>query len=191
MNRSPGDARDAGLGAPRRPSRPPLDGVDAPMSPEQEAGPTPGAKPKREISPARLAANRANASRSTGPRTPLGKSASKLNGLVHGMRAESDILPGEDPEALERRIATWADELGADTESERYLAEAAAKASWRIDRCRGAEAAALSRKGLKGGEDYDNTLAEEVEQLAYRLADEPWAVVRRLRRSSAGCRWLI
>src|SRR4051794_1538377 len=155
--------------------------------PESETG----AKPKREISPARLAANRANSLRSTGPRTPLGKSVSKLNGLVHGMRAESDLLPGEDPEALDRRIATWADELGAETESQRYLAEAAAKASWRIDRCRGAEAAALSRRVLRAGEGYDDALAEEVERLAERLGDDPAGVVRRLRRSTAGCRWLI
>src|SRR3954452_22821612 len=91
-----------------------------------------GAEPKREISPARLAANRANSRLSTGPRTPRGKSASKFNGLVHGMRAESDILPGEDPEELDRRLETWADELGAETESERYLVEEAVKASWRI-----------------------------------------------------------
>src|SRR4029077_19294486 len=135
-------------GACRRPSRSPLDESDASMARQQQgAGPEPGPgpgpepKPKREISPARLAANRANSLRSTGPRTPLGKSVSKLNGLVHGMRAESDILPGEDPEALARRTAPWADELGAETESERYLAEAAARASWRIDRCRGAETA--------------------------------------------------
>src|SRR3954447_11807048 len=150
-----------------------------------------GAKPKREISPARLAANRANASRSTGPRTARGKSVSKLNGLVHGMRAESDILPGEDPAELERRIATWADELGAVTEPERHLAEAAAKASWRIDRCRGAEAASLSRQVLKAGEDYDDALAEEVERLGERLFEDPAGVVRQLRRSTAGCRWLI
>src|SRR3954462_8173203 len=125
------------------------------------SGPEAGARPKRPISAARLAANRTNSRRSTGPRTPLGKSVSKLNGLVHGMRAESDILPGEDPEELELRIATWADELGAVTEPERYLAEAAAKASWRIDRCRGAEAAALSRQVLKADDDYDDALAEE------------------------------
>src|SRR4051794_23244270 len=155
--------------------------------PESETG----AKPKREISPARLAANRANALRSTGPRTPLGKSVSKFNGLVHGMRAESDILPGEDPEALDRRLATWADELGAVTESERYLAEAAVRASWRIDRCRGAETATLTRQVLKAGEDYDDALAEEVERLGSRLHEDPAGVVRQLRRSTAGCRWLI
>src|SRR4051812_43217134 len=141
MNRSPGDARDAGLGACRRPSRSPLDESDASMARQQQgAGPEPGPEPgpgpmpKREISPARLAANRANSLRSTGPRTPLGKSVSKLNGLVHGMRAESDILPGEDPAELDRRSAAWADELGAQTGPERYLAGAAARASWRIDR---------------------------------------------------------
>ena len=85
-----------------------------------------GAKPKREISPARLAANRANSKRSCGPKTPRGKAVSKFNGLVHGMRAESEIIPGEDPAELDRRIAAWADELGAETGPERYLAEAAA-----------------------------------------------------------------
>src|SRR4051794_18311739 len=148
-------------------------------------------KPKRAISPARLAANRANSLKSTGPRTPSGKSISKFNGLVHGMRAESDVLPGEDPAALEHRIAAWADELGAETGPERYLAGAAAKASWRIDRCRTAEAAALTRQVLGAGDTYDDDLTEEVEQLTYRLAEEPSAVVRQLRRSSLGCRWLI
>src|SRR4051812_19220301 len=161
------------------------------MSPQQEAGPAPGAKPKREVSAARLAANRANSKRSTGPRSPEGKAISKYNGLVHGMRAESDILPGEDPAELERRIAAWADELGAETDPERYLAEAAAKASWRIDRCRAAEAAALTRKVLGAGDDYAAALAGEVGHLAARRAWEPSAVVRQLRRSSAGCRWLI
>src|SRR3954466_3508368 len=125
MSRSRGDARDAGLGAPRRPSRSPSDGSDATMSRQQPGpDPAPGAKPKREISPARLAANRANAKKSCGPRSPEGKAVSKFNGLVHGMRAESDILPGEDPRELQRRIDAWADELGADNEPERYLAEA-------------------------------------------------------------------
>src|SRR4051812_47570429 len=142
------------------------------MSQQQGSDPAPGAKPKREISPARLAANRANSKRSTGPRSAAGKAVSKFNGLVHGMRAESDILPGEDPAELDRRIAAWADELGADTGPERYLAEAAAKASWRIDRCRAAEAAALTRKVLGAGDDYDDALAEEVEQLVDRLGEE-------------------
>src|SRR3954469_8399697 len=133
MTERPGDARHAGLGAPRRPGQTPLDGSVAPMTQQQQGGaPEPGAKPKREISPARLAANRANSLRSTGPRSPGGKSISKMNGLVHGMRAESEVLPGEDPDELRRRHETWADELGVGTEAERYLVRAAVNASWRI-----------------------------------------------------------
>src|SRR4051794_24673625 len=150
---------------------------------QQGAGPEPGAKPKRGISPARLAANRANALRSTGPRSPQGKAVSKFNGLVHGMRAESLVLPGEDADELQCRHEAWADELGAATEAERHLVRAAVDASWRIDRCRAAEAAALSRQVLRAGDDYDDALAGEVEQLSYRLAEEPAAVVRRLLRS--------
>src|SRR3954468_21597554 len=153
------------------------------MAQQQADGPAPGPKTKREISPARLAANRANSRRSTGPRTPRGKSVSKMNGLVHGMRAESEVLPGEDADELRRRHEVWADELGAETEAERCLVRAAVDASWRIDRCRSAESPALTRKGPGAGVPYDDDLAAEVEPLIDRLAEEPAAVVRQLRRS--------
>src|SRR4051812_20991357 len=99
-------------------------------------------KPMREISPARLAANRANSLLSTGPRTPEGKTVSRLNGLVHGLCAEVEVLPGEDGEALKRRLETWIDELDARTEAELRLVENAVHASWRMDRGRSAETAA-------------------------------------------------
>ena len=37
--------------------------------------------------------------RSTGPRTAGGKDVSRLNAVKHGLRAETDLLPGEDPGA--------------------------------------------------------------------------------------------
>lgn len=42
---------------------------------------------KRAISPKKLAANRANAQRSTGPKTSEGKEKSKLNAVRHGLTA--------------------------------------------------------------------------------------------------------
>ena len=45
-------------------------------------------------SPAQMAANRANAQKSTGPRSAEGKSASRFNALQHGVDAASPVIPG-------------------------------------------------------------------------------------------------
>ena len=45
-------------------------------------------------------ANRRNAQKSTGPRTPEGKSKVRLNSLKHGLCAQDSILPGEDVQAF-------------------------------------------------------------------------------------------
>jgi hypothetical protein len=54
-----------------------------------------------------IAANRRNALKSTGPRTPEGKAVSRFNALQHGLDAESILLPGEDPEACHRMVADY------------------------------------------------------------------------------------
>ena len=48
-------------------------------------------------SPRKSTANRLNAARSTGPRTPAGKTQSSRNAVAHGFRCQSPVLPGEDP----------------------------------------------------------------------------------------------
>ena len=67
--------------------------------------------------------------------------------MKHGLRAELPIIPGEDPDALQRRRDAWAADLQPQTDVERYLIDTAVNASWRMDRCRRAEAAALARNG--------------------------------------------
>jgi len=52
---------------------------------------------KRPISERKLQANRANAKRSTGPRTEAGKAASCRNALKHGILSRSVDLPLETP----------------------------------------------------------------------------------------------
>ncbi|MBT6095099.1 MAG: hypothetical protein HOH04_10810, partial [Rhodospirillaceae bacterium] len=44
-------------------------------------------------SAAQIDANRANARRSTGPRTPGGKTVSRSNALKHGLYAERILAP--------------------------------------------------------------------------------------------------
>lgn len=52
------------------------------------------------ISAAQLAANRANAQHSTGPKTPEGKVSSSRNSLKHGLASGEMIIPGEDRAAF-------------------------------------------------------------------------------------------
>lgn len=53
---------------------------------------------KRPISERKLQANRANAKRSTGPRTEAGKAASRKNALKHGIMSRVVDLPSAVPE---------------------------------------------------------------------------------------------
>jgi hypothetical protein len=54
------------------------------MSRTKSSQPRPQSQPETPVSPARLAANRANAQHSTGPRTPEGKARSSRNAVKHG-----------------------------------------------------------------------------------------------------------
>jgi hypothetical protein len=54
------------------------------------------------ISEKQLQANRANAKRSTGPKSEKGKKRSRANAMAHGLTAKQIIVPGETPEQFER-----------------------------------------------------------------------------------------
>ncbi len=48
-----------------------------------------------------IRANRRNALKSTGPKTPEGKTAVRMNARMHGLRSQEVLLPGEDEAAFE------------------------------------------------------------------------------------------
>jgi len=81
-----------------------------------------------------IAANRANAQKSTGPRTPEGRAASSANSLQHGMYAKSTILPGEDPAEYEAlRDEHYLQFAPADPD-ERDLLDLMVKYKWQLRR---------------------------------------------------------
>src|SRR5579872_2657537 len=49
-----------------------------------------------------IAANRANAAKSTGPCSVEGKAVSSMNAVTSGIYAESEIIKGENPDALDK-----------------------------------------------------------------------------------------
>ena len=79
-------------------------------------------------------ANRRNAKRSTGPRTPEGKARSSQNACKHGLFARDTVLPDENPKEFLDLIATLEQELNAIGGFERRLVRHIADAEWRIRR---------------------------------------------------------
>jgi len=93
----------------------------------------------------RYLANRANALRSTGPRTDSGKQRSSLNALRHGLTAASPVLPSEDQAAYETHRRQFFDEYQPATPTETHLTQELADTAWRINRIPLLEADLLSQ----------------------------------------------
>ena len=108
------------------------------------------------ISPARLAANRANAQRSSGPKTDAGKARSRMNAFQHGRAGAGDLVgPGEDVTEIERRSAAFARELEAPGEVGRALAHRAALLSVRMEACSTRDLIAVAANAQAAREAFD------------------------------------
>ncbi len=121
------------------------------------------------ISEAKLAANRRNAQKSTGPRTDEGKEKAKMNATKHGLRAETLIVLEEDPQVLDDRRAAWRDCLLPGDDVEERLVESAVVHTWMQDRARRAQASRINANITNYGVDQDQTTEEEVVALGRRL----------------------
>jgi hypothetical protein len=91
------------------------------------------------VSARKLAANRANSQKSTGPKTEAGKARSSQNRVSHGFFSTHLLLPGES----QRELDALRDELVADVRPrgavERLLVERLIAAHWKLRRLQQAE----------------------------------------------------
>ena len=99
-----------------------------------------------------IAANRANAGKSTGPRTPRGKEKSSLNAVRHGLTAQSSVLPGEDPAQLEALSDSLMKQLKPRGMVQRLMAERIVSLAWKLRRVARAEEAVAGEMRSRGGE---------------------------------------
>jgi len=88
-----------------------------------------------------IEANRRNAQKSTGPKTPEGKAKSRRNGLQHGLTAKTCMLADEDPEALLDLLEELREKYDPHDTDEDFLVERMAKARLRYNRIMPLEAA--------------------------------------------------
>jgi hypothetical protein len=95
-----------------------------------------------------IEANRLNAQRSTGPRTPAGKGRVSLNALKHGLTGRDVVLPNENPDDFESFRADLLSSLNPQGALEGVLAEKIVAEAWRLRRVPIFEAT-LHRRGCK------------------------------------------
>jgi len=88
-------------------------------------------------SESQILANRRNAQKSTGPRTPQGKAAVSQNAVKHGLLARQDVISLESQADFDLYREQMLSELAPASPMESMLAERIVTLSWRLKRvCR-------------------------------------------------------
>ena len=82
----------------------------------------------------RNAINRANAAKSTGPKTPEGKQRSSLNATRHGLTGQVVVLTADDLTAYTKHILSFQDDLEPTGAVEQQLTQIVADGTWRMHR---------------------------------------------------------
>lgn len=86
------------------------------------------------VSRRKIAANRRNAEKSTGPRSSAGKARSRGNALTHGLTAQHLLLPNEDPAVFEALRGAMFIALAPQDALEDQLVERLVSLVWRLRR---------------------------------------------------------
>jgi hypothetical protein len=125
-----------------------------------------------------IAANRRNALKSTGPKTPEGKAVVRLNALRHGLRARTVVLPGEKAEDFHQLCAGLEAEWQPQSCTEQLLVEQMAVAQWKLARVDACETALFDR--FEGTRQIGHL--ERISQMAVRHERSFFRALRELER---------
>jgi hypothetical protein len=126
----------------------------------------------------RAVINKANAQKSTGPRTEAGKQRSSLNALRHGLTGQVIVLPSEDLAAYQRHSQSFMDEYQPKGANETQLVQSLLDTAWQVNRA-ATIALNLLTLGLTELEDriranHPDAEAGLVTALAYREHDRAY-----------------
>ena len=94
-----------------------------------------------------VTANRTNAQKSTGPRTPEGKEKASQNAVRHGFFAQEVVIKGEDPGEFEFFRDQMLEELAPAGPTESLLATRIVGLSWRLQRAERLQGVAFDTLG--------------------------------------------
>jgi hypothetical protein len=145
--------------------------------------PPPDAERNLMATEKQIAANRRNALRSTGPRTPEGKAVSSRNAACFDLSDRRFILATECPREFERFLRCFYEEHKPATPTEVTLVDTMAIARWRLIRMAGFEAAVIDHESQSGN--FDARLPSRGEAL---LVPDPVVPPTPVRTSLSYCR---
>ena len=140
---------------------------------------------------ARIAANRLNARKSTGPRTPEGKERSRANAVKHGLTGAGIALPTEDAAQIELRFQAVQEEMAPQTVVGAFLAHQMALMTVRSQRAARHEAAMLSHQIRRAASDFDEIRDADADHLLGWIQSEPISHRRKLMATPEGVDRLI
>ena len=121
-----------------------------------------------------IEANRLNAQKSTGPKTPEGKAASCRNALKHGFTAEQLLLPNESKEEYEELAAQLREEYQPTNPTEELLVSQLIAASWNLRRYRILEGDYLRLRWSRFAETVSH--GDEPNQLPHIFYHKDWSL---------------
>jgi hypothetical protein len=148
-------------------------------------------KKKRRVTARMTAANRKNATKSTGPSTEA-RPKTRFNGTRHGMASrEIMFMDGEDPQAFWAEVDLWCRQRGAETADERTAIANAVYSAWVKARVINAQVHAAN----DAIDTINHTFADQkvalVRDLLADLKAKPEVIIAAVMNTSYGCALLI
>jgi hypothetical protein len=113
------------------------------------------------------AANRLNAQKSTGPKTPEGRAAVRLNGVKHGLTAETIVLKGESQADYTNLLDSLEAEHDPATPTEEALVVQLAMATWRLRRLYNVESGYYAFRLKDTADNRQNLKLNDTERMGY------------------------
>ena len=143
------------------------------------------------VSGARVAANRQNALKSTGPKSAEGKAISRRNGLVHGLSGSGAVLLEDDAAEVARRVEALEADLQPRSPVGVVMVARMAALSVRMEKAAGRELAAVAKNVRHASANHDEAMLDEADTWFEGLADDPRKNLRKLKRTPEGVDRLI
>jgi hypothetical protein len=140
----------------------------------------------KPISERKMAANRANAQKSTGPRTAEGKARVSQNAVIHGLRSEMIVLPNEDPAEFEAMRDGFFEDWKPPTETRRVLVERVAAGAWRLRRCVKLERDRIAEQVQEAVAAYDARVKARMDEGVRLLPIQPARAIEIFHAEHAG-----